>query len=78
MMYDHYGSNGMNDGFGLIFMFMMMALLFLGVVLVLRHLSHTNSTTQREDTALEILKTRYAKGEVEKKEFDEKRKDLKV
>jgi putative membrane protein len=78
MYYDHYGNNGMMDGFGWIFMFIMMAFLFLGVFFVLRHLSHPTGTGQKEDTAMEILKNRYAKGEIEKKEFDEKRKDLKV
>lgn len=76
MYYDHYGNNGMMDGFGWIFMLFMMAFLFLSVLLVLRHLSHTNSAAQKEDTALAVLKNRYAKGEIDKKEFDEKRKDL--
>lgn len=78
MYYDHYGNNGMMDGFGWVFMLFVMGFLFLGVVLVLRHLSHTNGTGQKEDTALQILQNRYAKGEIEKKEFDEKRKDLKA
>ena len=78
MYYDHYGNNGMMDGFGWVFMFIMMGFLFLGIVLVIRYLSHTTANGQKEDTALELLKNRYAKGEIDKKEFDEKRKDLKA
>jgi putative membrane protein len=78
MYYDHYGNNGMMDGFGWIFMLIMMAFLFLAVVLIFRHLSQASAPGQKEDTALELLKNRYAKGEIEKKEFDEKRKDLKA
>ncbi len=77
MMYDQYNNHG-GDGIGWLFMFIMMALLFLGVVFVLRYLSHMNGSTSKESTALEILNSRYAKGEIDKKEFDEKRNDLKA
>jgi putative membrane protein len=76
MMYDRY-DYGSGDGFAWIFMLLMMALMFLGVVLVVHYLHRSTHNISKEDTALEILKSRYAKGEMEKKEFDEKRKDLK-
>jgi putative membrane protein len=76
MYYEHYGSNSMMDGFGWIFMFSMMVLLFIGLVMVLRHFKHATGSEQKPDAALEVLKYRYAKGEIDKKEFDQKRKDL--
>lgn len=74
-MYDSY-DHGSGGGFAWVFMLLMMALVFLGVVLVVHFLNRSNHNANKQDSALEILKNRYAKGEIEKKEFDEKRKDL--
>lgn len=78
MYYDHYGNNNMMNGFGWVFMAIAMIILFLGAVLVLRYLSHPAPNRKNEDAALDLLKIRYAKGEIEKTEFDEKRKDLRA
>ena len=45
-----------------------------GIVVLVRYtLSHN---AKHSDTALEALKMRYARGEVTKAEFEEKKKDL--
>lgn len=51
-----------------------------GVVFLIRWLVVSTRTASHrapaEDSALEILKKRYARGEINRQEFEEKRKDL--
>ena len=64
-------------GFGLlgfIPMIIFWALLILGVIALIRYLG--GGTPKESKTPLEILKDRYAKGEINKKEFEEMKKDL--
>ena len=66
----------------------MMILIWIGVILLIAwafrslgisgccgSMSHDGRQHQ-EKTPLDILKERYVKGEIDKKEFDEKRRDL--
>ena len=72
----HY--NMMGGGWGIfmfIFMLLFLAVIVAGIMLLGRYLSPHARSKPSED-ALEILKRRYARGEIQKAEFEEKRKDL--
>ena len=71
----HGAGNG-NDAWGFVFMVLMMVLVVIGIVVLVHYLSYGAGNAKRGDNALDVLKTRYAKGEIDKKEFDEKRKAL--
>ncbi len=72
----HY--NMMGGGWGIfmfMFMFLFWALIIVGIILLVRFIFPVSSSKASDD-ALEILKSRYARGEIQKAEFEEKKKDL--
>ena len=79
MMYGFY--NMMNwGGYGWFFMALFWILLILGTIEVVRVITRSARDNRdgvpKSKTPLEILKERYAKGEIDKKEFEEKKRDL--
>ena len=73
MMYPHYYQRGFS-GFGLFPFF-----LILGVVLLIWAIAARRSDNEEipeEETALQILKKRYARGEITKREFLDMKKDI--
>jgi putative membrane protein len=67
--------------FGPLLMIFYIALLVGVIVIVVRWLSGTSlgghlPTSQGGSTALDILKERFARGEIDKDEFDERRRAL--
>mgnify|MGYP001545770515 CR=1 FL=1 len=67
--------------FGMIFMIIFWGLIIVGLVLLIRWLiqntsSRTSSDVSTGSKAMDILKERYAKGEINRDEFESMKKDL--
>lgn len=71
MWHDGFFMGGM--WFGWIFWIIVIGAIF---YLIVRLNSQNNKRTQTEESALDILKKRYAKGEISKEEFEEKKKHI--
>ena len=74
--------SGMMDGFSWwwfmpIFFILFWGLVIWGIVALVRGLSGSRgSDSSKADSALEVLKRRYARGEINKEEYEEKKEDL--
>lgn len=78
-MWGDWGGYGMGWGiFGALHMLLWWVLIILGIIVLVKWLfSGTGgSALGRENRALEILKERYARGEIGKDEFEQKKRDL--
>lgn len=64
--------------FMLLFMLVFWALIIAGAVWLIRYIAHGNpsSGTLGTKSALDVLKERYVKGEIDKSEFEAKKKDI--
>ena len=80
LMMGYGGWNNMMGwgGFGVLAwipMLLFWIILILGVIALIRYLGGGGSS-KNSKTPLDILKERYAKGEIDKKEFEEMKKNL--
>lgn len=62
-------------GLGWIFMALFWVLIIVGIVALLQWLGMSGKGASRK-TPLEILQERYARGEIEREEYEQKRRDL--
>jgi len=72
----NWGTYGWGMGFGWIFMIMFWALVIFGIVYLVQVATKGWKSTEQRETPLDILKKRYAKGEITKEEFDRMKDDL--
>ena len=73
MMYDWHGW-GM--GFGWIFAILFWALVILGIVALVRWLFYTQGIGTPGKRPLDILKERYARGEITPEQYEQMRRDI--
>lgn len=71
-MMDDYGYGMMGYG-GWILWLLLWILIIIGLALLIRYLWQGG---REDESALTILKKKYARGEIGKEEFEEKKKDL--
>lgn len=71
----HYFDVGGAMGWGGLWMVLWWALPIAGIVALVMWMSRVNDR-RSEKSALDILKERYARGEIDQAEFEKKRRDL--
>ncbi len=77
-MMDGYGMAG-GFGFGWIFMVLWWALIIVGIVALVKWVATSSGGNGRsggDSKALDILKQRYARGEIDEQEFQKRKRDL--
>lgn len=62
-------------GWGVLWMLLWLALPILGIVALVTWMNRATDR-RRERSVLDILKERYARGEIDQAEFEQKRRDL--
>jgi putative membrane protein len=71
---------GPGFGFGFIFMILFWGLIIFAIVAIVKWLSGTsaNAGTPPTKTVRQILDERYARGEIDKEEYEQKKRDIDV
>ncbi len=67
---------GMGFGLGWLFMAIFWIVVILGIVYLVKLISGGAGKEKKEEAALDILKKRYARGEISKEEFDRIKDDI--
>mgnify|MGYP001589352645 FL=1 len=74
----YFGDFGNMTGWvgGGIMMFLFWAAIIIFIVWLVREVGGRNNEKHNSNSSLDILKERYAKGEINKEEFEQKKKDI--
>jgi putative membrane protein len=80
MMWNGWGFDGWGTGFGMLFMLLFWGLVVFGAAALIRWLLQQSDPGRRRSTggsaALEILRERYARGEIGREEYERMKRDL--
>ena len=78
MMNDWGSFGGWGMGLGFVFMLLFWGLVILGIIALIRWLMTQSSPTRssRDKSPLEIVQERYARGEIDREEYEQKMRDL--
>jgi len=78
MMVDMGSFGGWGPGVGWVFMILFWALIILGIIAIVKWLTGTTSGTGSlpPKSARQILDERYARGEIDQEEYEQKKRDL--
>ena len=70
--------SGFGMGFGWIFIFLFWAFVILGIIAIVKWLAGMTSKTGTPPsrTARQIIEERYARGEIDREEFEQKKQDI--
>lgn len=72
--WDHMGGYG--GGLGWLWMVLFWVLLIVAIVALVRWLFISSVERPKQRTAMDILEERYARGEIDRDEFEQKKRDL--
>lgn len=72
----HWGYYGTGMGFGWLFMVIFWGLVVFGVIYLITLIVKGGEKKSQADSALDILKKRYARGELSREEFEKMKEDL--
>ena len=75
MDYGH-GMGGWGMGFGFIFWLVILAIIIWGVVWFIRSQPLSGNKQSRHSTGLELLEERYARGDISREEYLQKKRDI--
>lgn len=70
------GYGGMGMGFGMIWFWIIGIAFLVLIIWLITRSQNQNAANNQYKSAIEILKERYARGEIDKEEFEEKKSQL--
>lgn len=76
--YDQHMMDNQDWGWGFVMMLLFFIVIAAIVVFIIRFVKNNSDTQHGNTEPLDIAKSRYAKGEITKAQFDEIKKDLKT